>query len=465
MGAGAGIAGAPGIPGGPMGPGGFPGSVQTPEPVTLLDFAKRAFKEGNDKEGFNYLCAHYLCNEAEGDELKSKIKFSPGLKHPTIAVRIGVGVWYSSIPKDFNGDPQPVGRVKELAAGGGGGAPGMPGGGRRGRGGAGGPGGGPGMGMAGGMPGMAGMPGMGGAAGAAPTDGRGLIDYYTGEFGTKVLEALESRISEGKFGDVLKDFDSPPNANAARGPGMAGMPGGMMPGGMMPPVGGAGAIGGPMGAPPGGVGGAAGAAASSKEPKGILPGLVILGLGSKETLEKRAKDQALDLMFVFEVKVAQSLKTQIVTNTSTLKLYALQKPNDLIFSSAGINAVAVMKSREKDKGKDPVDNEVDRVINIVDNGAGEGKSPFVVVDMPPTKPEHAMRRLSNITASPDHLLSQLVEMRAFKAMALITDKQYQDGVKALLSAERAEAFFRATKEDDRKAVLANADLLPRRAKR
>lgn len=449
---------------------GFPGSAPAPEPVTLLDFAKRAFKQGNDKEGFDYLCAHYLCNEAEGDELKTKIKFSPGLKHPALAVRIGIGISYAATPKDFNGDPQPVGRVKDLPAAGGGGlgAPGMAGGegrrGRRGAGGPGGPGGGPGMGMAG-MPGMAGMGGMGGAAGAAPTDGRGMIDYYAGEFGTKVLEALENRVTDGKFGDALKEFDSPPNANAARGPGM-GMAG-MGPAGMMPPAGGAGAIGGPMGAMPGAqgpVGGAAGAAANSKEPKGILPGLVVLGLGNKETLEKRAKDQALNLMFVFEVKVAQNLKTEIVTNTTTLRVYVLHKPSELIFTSAGINAVAVTKSREKSSGKDPVESEVDRLITTIDNGVGEVK-PIVVAEMPPMKPEHAVRRLSNITASPDHLLSQLVEMRAFKALALITDKQYQDGVKALLTPERAEAFFRATKEDDRKAVLANADLLPRRAKR
>ena len=88
--------------------------------MTLLDFARKSFREGNDKEGFDYLCAHYLCNEKEGDELKSKLKWSAGLKRPVLAVRIGVGVNYAA-PKDFTGDPQPVGRVKDLPAAGGGG--------------------------------------------------------------------------------------------------------------------------------------------------------------------------------------------------------------------------------------------------------------------------------------------------------------------------------------------------------
>ena len=58
----------------------------------------------------------------------------------------------------------------------------------------------------------------------------------------------------------------------------------------------------------------------------------------------------------------------------------------------------------------------------------------------------------------------MVEIRAFKAMRLITDKQYQDGVKGLIGPEKAEALFRATKEEDRKAVLA-ASFLPRKGRR
>jgi hypothetical protein len=175
-------------------------------------------------------------------------------------------------------------------------------------------------------------------------------------------------------------------------------------------------------------------------------------------------------MFIFDVTVKQSLKTEIVNNTAVLKLYAVQKPGEaqkpgeVIFTSATMNAVGITKAREKLKDKDPVDVEVERVMNVLHRGAGEGKGAFVVSDMPPLQPEHAMMRVTRITASAEQEpLAHLVEIRAFKAMRLITDKQYQDGVKGLIGPERAEALLKNDKEEDRKAVLANAKLLPRTA--
>jgi len=435
-----------------------------------MEFAKKYFREGNDKEGFDYLYAHYICNEKEGDDLKNKIKWSPGLRHPVLAVRIGIGITYSTTPSSFTGDPQPIGRVKDLpAAGGAGGAPGMPGmpGGEgrrgRGRGGAGAPGM-PGM-PGGGMPGMAGMggmPGMGGMSSGPPADGRGMIDYYVGEFGTRLIEELTSRITEGKFGDVHTGIDGP--ATAAAGGGMPGMPGmpGMMPG--MP-----GAPGGAPGMPAGGMPGAPGNAGGSnnwREPKGIRPGLVALGVGGKSDLEKRAKDQHVDLMFVFEVKVGQSLKTEIVKNTSILKLYAVQKPGDVVFSSASMDAVLVTKQR-KEKDKDPVDTEIERAMNALEKGGGEGKQPFVVTDLPAKlTPENVVGRVSQISSSPEsEPLEHMVEIRAYKALTLINDQQFMDGIKGLIGPEKTEALFKSDKEDDRKAVLVGGKYLSRPGKR
>ncbi|MGI8981585.1 MAG: hypothetical protein ACR2FY_20350 [Pirellulaceae bacterium] len=454
------------MPGGAGGAGGvgMPGGAAAPEPVTLLDFATKCFREGNDKDGFDYLCAHYICNEKEGDDLKAKIKWSAGLKHPVLAVRIGIGINYAA-PSTFNGDPQPIGRVKELPGGGGGmggagGMPGMPGGGegrrgRRGGAGAGGAGGMPGMpGMpgAGGAGGMPGMPGAGGAGGSGPSgDGRGLVDYYTGEFGTKLLESLESRILDGKFGDVLKDFQGPGNAGGEGGGGgaggMLGMPG--MPG--MPGAGGAGEMPGMPGMPGAGGGG------SARDPKGIVPGLVVLGTGGRDTLEKRAKDQNLDLLFIFEVKVSQSPRTEIVNNTTTLRLYAVQKPGEVVFTSTGLNALTVTKQREKPKDKDPLDVEVERAMGVIDKS-------FVVSEMPALQPEHALRRVTVISGSQEsEPLAHLVEIRAFKAMRLISGQQFQDGVKGLIGPEKAETLLKAGKEEDRKPAL--TAFLPRKGRR
>lgn len=466
-----------GIAGGPPGmPGmagmpGMPGATgAAAEPVTLLDFAKKCFREGNDKDGFDYLCAHYLCNDKEADDLKNKIKWAAGLKRPVLAVRIGIGINYVAAPSGFAGDPQPIGRVKELpAAGAGGGGAGYGGGeGRRGRGrgGAGGPGGpagmmpgmppgggGPGMpgGNPGGMPG--GMPGMPGAEGAGPgSDGRGQVDYYTGEFGTKLIEALESRIMDGKFGEVLKDFDGP--GTAAAGNGGFGGPQGMMPG--MPGGGGPGMPAGMPGGMPGAPGGAGGAAtaAGPGDPKGILPGLVVLGTGTKDALQRKAERNNLDLLFIFDVKVTQNLKTEIVNNTCALKLYAVQKPGEVLLTSASLNSIAVTKTREKGKDKDPVDYEIEKAMNLVDKS-------FVVSELPALQPQHALQRVTRISSSQEtEPLAHLVEIRAYKAMTLINSQQYQDGVKGLIGPEKAETLLKSGKEEDRKPALAG--FLPRK---
>jgi hypothetical protein len=314
-------------------------------------------------------------------------------------------------------------------------------------------------GMGAGMPGMAGgMPGMGGGAGSgAAADGKGLVDYYTGEFGTKLIESLESRILDGKFGEVLKDFEGPAAAGGRAGgmPGMPGMAGGMMPpGGMMPGApGGAGGIG-----APGGGGARGGAADNSREPKAVMPGLVVLGTGNKDSLERKARGQNLDVLIIFEVKVAQSPKNNIVTNTAKLSIYAVQKPGEVVFTSAGINAVAVTKQREKPKDNDPVDVEVERAMAAVDKS-------FTVTEMPTgLTPERALQQVIRISSSQEaEPLAHLVEIRAFKAMNLITSQQYQDGVKGLIGPEKAETLLKSDKEEDRKPGLAS--FLPGRGRR
>jgi hypothetical protein len=129
----------------------------------------------------------------------------------------------------------------------------------------------------------------------------------------------------------------------------------------------------PGGAGAVGAGGARGGAGAdnSREPKSVIPGLVVLGLGNKDSLERKAKGQNLDVLIIFEVKVAQSLKTNIVTNTSKLSIFAVQKPDEMVFTSAGINAVAVTKQREKPKDNDPLDVEVERAMATSNGSRGQ----------------------------------------------------------------------------------------------
>ena len=165
-----------------------------------------------------------------------------------------------------------------------------------------------------------------------------------------------------------------------------------------------------------------------------------------------------DLMFLFEVKVSQSLKTEIVNNNATLRMYAVQKPADVLFTSTSLNNLVVTKGREKAPDKDPVDNEVDRLLKMVDEKG------FAVSDMPPLQPEHALQRVTRLSSSPDDPpLARLVEIRAFKAMRLISNQQYADGVKAIIEAERGDILLKAGKEEDRKPALAS--YLPRKGRK
>jgi hypothetical protein len=206
----------------------------------------------------------------------------------------------------------------------------------------------------------------------------------------------------------------------------------------------------------GGAGGGA-AAGNAHDPKAIMPGLVVLGTGGKDSLERKAREQNLDLLFIFDIKVAQNLKTEIVTNNCKLTLYAVQKPGEIAFTSASLSNVVVTKQREKPKDNDPVDVEVERAMAAIDKS-------FVVAEMPPMRPEHAMQRVTRIASSQEAKpLAHLVEFRAFQAMGLLTSQQYQDAVKGLIGPEKAEILLKSDKEEDRKPGLAS--FLPRKGRR
>jgi hypothetical protein len=135
----------------------------------------------------------------------------------------------------------------------------------------------------------------------------------------------------------------------------------------------------------------------------------------------------------------------------------VQKPGEVAFTSTGLNAIGVTKQREKPKDKDPVDVEVERAMAVIDKT-------FAVTEMPALQPEHALQRVTRISSSQEaEPLAHLVEVRAFKAMRLISGQQFQDGVKGLIGPEKAEALFKSDKEEDRKAVLAS--FLPRKGRR
>jgi hypothetical protein len=459
-------------------PGGFPGAggygAANNQPKTILDEAKLAFSQGNNRDGFQYLYAHYLIGETGAADVQSHMKWSAALRRPTVAVQFGIGVVYSA-PRDYTGNPMAIGNdaQNKPAANEGGGGEGR--GRRRGKGGPpgpGGPGAGPGgfpgaPGAAGGFPGApggpGGFPGAPGAGGGAASGARGELEYYTGELGKQFLEKLEEKIDEGLFGDVQREMGAAGNAPAGGFAGAAGFPG--APGGL------GGAI---AGAAPDDIAGGGGAPAagggqrSSKgsEPQGIRAGVTFLGIGSKEALEKKAREHGLDVLVLYEVNVLRPGKTGVVNNTTKIKLMLVDQAEEApIHTSAALTNVKVANDREKGKDPDPVEDEIGKLVAKLEAyRTPEGQDQTLKVGPMPENltAQPVANRVTSLSASQsDNPLRDLAEIKFFHAKKLITDQQFQDAAKAILK-DKADLLNKG-KEDERRQALVS--LLPKKPKK
>lgn len=446
-----------------MGPPGTPGYGQpagaAAQPTTLLGEAKLAFSQGNNRDGFQYLYAHYLCGDTGAEDVQSHMRWAPALRRHTVAVQFGIGVVYTA-PRDYTGNPMAIGNDAQNKAQ----NTGTQGRKRRGRGGAGG-----GAGFAGPMapgapPGVAmpGMPGMPGAGGGAASGSRSSLDYYTGELGESLLEKLEAKVDEGVFGDVQREMDMPAAAPANQGFTAAGaFPGAP---GIDAAAGGPGEDG--PGAEPGfDDAPAVGGAGRGKDEAGsIRPGITFLGMASsKEALEKMAKEQGVDVLIAFDVKVQRPSKTKIVSNSTKISVLLVDRPQDVpVHTSVVLTNVKVAAEREKNRDGDPVDEEIDKLMAKLEaytSASGVPQTLKVSPFLESLAPQHAANRVTSLTASPtDHPLAVLAEIKLYHSKKLISDQQFQDAAKVFLR-DKAELLAKG-KEDERRKALDS--LLPKK---
>ena len=456
--------------------GGFPGAgggygAAAAQPKNILDEAKLAFSQGNNRDGFQYLYAHYLIGETGAADVQAHTKWSPALRRPTVAVQFGIGVIYTA-PRDYTGNPMAIGndaQNKPTATEGSGEGRSR----RRGKGGPpgpGGPGAGPGgfpgaPGAPGGFPGApggpGGFPGAPGASGAG-SGGRGELDYYTGELGKKFLEKLEEKIDEGLFGDVQREMGAAANAPAGGFAGAAGFPG--APGGFGGAIAGAA----PDDVAGGGAAAAGGGQRSSKgsESQGIRAGITYLGTGSKEALEKKAREQGLDVLVLYEVNVLRPGKTGVVNNTTKIKLMLADQADQApIHTSTALTNVKVANEREKNKDPDPVDDEITKLVAKLESyRTPDGQEQTLKVGPMPENltAQPVANRVTQLTASQsDNPLQDLAEIKFYHAKKLLTDQQFNDAAKAILK-DKADLLNKG-KEDERRQALAS--LLPKKPKK
>jgi hypothetical protein len=243
----------------------------------------------------------------------------------------------------------------------------------------------------------------------------------------------------------------------AGGRGPAGAATGMMPpqgsgGGMAPPLG----SGGGMMPGPGGIGGQGNAAAG---PASLMTGVRLLGEDSTKDLLKKAADEGVDVLVVYEVKVTENLKTKLITNDTRIAVYNVAT-GEQIERSKVLNNFEVQRFRaEEDKDEeDPVTVCLDRLFTALDGSPEHGG--LKATDLPAgTKPEHVEGRVAAILADRNMpRLAALAEIKFFYHRGLVSDGLLEKSFQKLLG-DAEGAKLASGKEEERIEVAST--LIPR----
>lgn len=423
--------GAPGaegeIPGGegayaggeyPNGPGG--GAVEEKVPEGLDGKAQLAFRRGKEKDAMQFLYAHALTTDAGAQSLLPTIRWVGALREPKLAVRWGAG-FVVTAPRNFNGDPKPVGSQQKIPTRGA----------NRGDG-------------AGGNDGFD----SGGGGEYGPGDGSGggggggndsLLKKGAGELGEKLAAAYTERCMRGDFGNVLKQaMEASSGGNRGNAGGGASEYGGEMYG-----ADGAGAGTG-YGAKAGPEGGGAAAAALTKVTQ-IMPGLSMLGIGTQKELFERARADGIDVVVIIDVKLRVNTSVGLVTNDSTLSLRDT-KSSEIYHTTKKFNNIAIQKLRADGK-EDGVDKELAALFEIID-------AKFKMADLPAVvNAKVAANRVANLAKEGhDNPLPVLAEARMYHQKGLLEESELFAAYEEILGVDSGRLLATGTEEDKEKVL-------------
>ncbi len=154
-------------------------------------------------------------------------------------------------------------------------------------------------------------------------------------------------------------------------------------------------------------------------PPQLAAGVIFLGTGNGTTLRRKATDQGVDLLLIFDVDVSRSSRTGVV-KTSTKALIVDIVKGEVIARMKSLSNVTVQKAVAK--GDDPVGEWLDSFVEKLDDSS-DG---FVMSNLPPgLKPEHAKARVQRLAAdyasSPGNPLPVLAEVALYYSRNLIDD--------------------------------------------
>lgn len=375
----------PSVPGQPS----IPGQPAVPGESIFITQAKQAFSEGRETDAFNYLYAEALAGE-DKNNFRGGLKWVDGLKRPVLAVRWGVAIQYVA-PRTYSGGPSPIGRVVMNNTS---------------------------------SPPPGNQPGGDPNAPQPGSPPNTVLDYYTTELGTRLVDGLKTRIEQAQFGEVLQLIVNTPAA--------AFNPGGFN------PAGGA-QIGGPNAGRP--------QAAPKTQP--LMPGVMFLGVGKEKELLAKAKEEGLDALILYEIKVEPT--RTVVVNTTKLTIYDVTKGTETGGSKV-IKTNVVEAARKEKKGVDPVDDAFEKLFASMDTTYKMGDLPANIM------PVHIAARVTKLADSaPENRLPVLLEIAFYQTKGLITEEEMSAAFAKLLGPEVSKELV-GTPAERQKAI---ATLLPK----
>lgn len=407
----------------------------------MLSDAVSAFQERDEQKAFKHLYAHVLTSDQALE--KYPIRWYDKLSQPRLAFRWGIGVIYTNKSADETplvvGDPTGIreseSRGRNSRRGGGGG--------RSGGGGVGG--------FEGGGSSRQSSSSNSDYAQVNTEHPEGFLLYYTGDFGDRLLDRLESRRKhqDGFYGDILRDIDVDysgeasenvdPVRNRPRGNqadrrsrdnlGVGGVPRG--------------------GGGNNNRGGGAQPAERSERLKRVLtsstsvkpagdttgtliPGVMLVGEGKKDDLIERAKSMGLDGLLLFKCTVKSGRRSTGLANVKVINLHAADKSDEEVFSSRSLKTDKVAEYREEssDDSRDPVELALDSVFKDM------ADLHFKANALPPglkTNPEAVKRRVKSlIDPKPAAPLPVLVEIMSYYKQGLVDKETASQSISQLL---------------------------------
>lgn len=410
-------------------------------PLTMREEAIEAYRDGRDSLGLKTLHMYYAGSPEANKELAKKMAWFPALSRPALVPRIGVAVQYSdaSVPKDFRGSPMPLGSAELTTA-----VDQMQqaalndnriGGTRRASK----------FGTGGGRQKVDVREGAKGDA-TSSQSGPQQLSFYTGELGEKLLDAIEERFETGEYGAAIQDVvREASQGRAARG--NSNQPG-------QPQFGGFPADGGadPNAPNEGRRGGSARSALDGvveqadkrrwasrnaaqeqqliDQIKQISPSVIWLGKeDSRDQITKLAELAAVDVLVIFDMTVHEARTGELVSSTYRVRLVTT-KGNKPVpgFSPEPLVNIKVEQWRQKEeKGLDPVDKEVTKLIEALDSVLRPTPLPEALTA------ERAKKRIDDLVAEkPVDPLPTIVEARFYAAKGLLKEQDYTTAAVALL---------------------------------